>query len=130
MSCLASVPAEDLDRELTDLQLASISKHLVEWPEKARGLGLEEGEIDDIKKDYSSSREQKRAMMRRWKEINGDRATLNSLLTVAEQKGWVNFSREVIKTLGYHVDGKSECSLPKCTLFCVEVKGHLWYQDW
>ncbi len=91
-------------RELTGVELASISKHLVDWPDKARGLGLNEGDIDNIKNDYISTKQQKVAMMRRWKEIHGDKATLKELMEIAEKKGWVNFIREVKKELGYQVD--------------------------
>ena len=106
MSLLDSIPAETLDRELAEVELASISNHLVNWPDKARDLGLSNGEIDTIKNDHhQDTKGQKRAMMRRWKEVYVDKATLRQLLRIAEKKGWVNFTREAMKELGYQVNG-------------------------
>ena len=102
MSLIDSLSKEDLDRELTEAELASIAKHLVEWPDKARDLGLSEGDIDDIKHDHHSSKEQKRATMRRWKTINGNRATLRKFVLTAEQSGWEEkVSCDILKQLGY-----------------------------
>ncbi len=102
---LECIPKEDLDRELTGEELASFAKHLVDWPEKARGLGLEESDIDEIREDKNKSRLRKRAVLRRWKEIYGDRATLRELIRIAEQKGWRNFVDKVGRELGLE-DGK------------------------
>ena len=99
MSLLDSLSTED--RELTETELASISRHLVEWPDKARDLGLSEGDIDNIKNDCSTTKQQKRAMMRRWKQMYGDRASLRELARTAVRKGWEEkFTVDVAKEMG------------------------------
>ena len=97
-----SVPNEVLDQRLGLMDLTKISKHLLEWPDKARILGLTESEIEDIREDHrNSNEEQKSAMMRRWGEKYGDLATLGSLLEIAERNGWVEFVRDVCEERGY-----------------------------
>lgn len=100
------IPEEELNLVLTREDIASFSKHLVDWAEKARGLGLEEGEIDEIREDYSKSKLKKRAVLTRWREIQGDKATLKELLMTAEQKGWMNFIDKVAQELGYVEEGE------------------------
>ena len=106
MASLQSVPNQVLDGELSDSQLALVSTHLVDWPEKARGLGLSEGDIDDIREDNKNhNRAQKSAMMRRWKELYGDRATLRNLAEIAEKNVWEeSFIYDVLRTLGHDVE--------------------------
>ncbi len=87
---MASLLDSELDRELTERDLASISLHLVNWPDKARDLGLSEGEIDNIRNDHHSTQEQKRAMLRRWRDVYADRATFRELRRIAEQCRWGN----------------------------------------
>ena len=86
---LESIPAEVLDGQFTDAQLADIAKHLLEWEEKAPAFGLTEGEVEDIKQDNKySHRSQKLSMLRRWRELCGGEANLRNLVTMAERKGW------------------------------------------
>lgn len=88
-SLLCSIPEETLDQELTDFQLATISTYLKSWKRKARDLELLESDIQEIKKDNKNSyRAQKAVMMRRWKEMQGDGATLRALIQIAERNGW------------------------------------------
>ena len=105
-SLLERIPGDALDRPFTDFELSKISEHLLEWIDKAPAFGLSEGEVEDIREDYrTSSRTQKSAMLRRWREKNGDMANLRELVLIAEQNGWQDFIRNVCLELGY--TGKS-----------------------
>ena len=105
-SVLHTVPDQALDGELSTFQLALVSTHLVHWPEKARGLGLSESDIDNIREDNKNyNQSQKSAMMRRWKELYGNRATLRNLAEIAEKNGWEeSFIHDVVKSLGHDVE--------------------------
>ena len=107
MTSLHSVPDEALDRELSDFEIASISQYFVDWPVKARDLGLDDGDIDNIQRNHQDSyRLQKAVMLRRWKELFGERATLRELVRTAEQRRWGRkFIHDVIEELGYHMEG-------------------------
>ena len=102
LTLLERIPGDALDRPFTDFELSKISKHLLEWIDKAPAFGLSKGEVEDIREDYrTSSRTQKSAMLRRWKEINGDRANLRELVLIAERNGWEEFIRNVCRELGH-----------------------------
>ena len=99
------IPDEILDRRLTFRELAIISKHILEWPDKARVLGLSESEIENIREDNKNSYEQqKSAMMRKWGEKYGEMATLGSLLDIAERRGWTKYIHDVCKEWGYEIN--------------------------
>ena len=52
------IPDEILDGQLTFRDLTVISKHILEWSDKARVLGLSESEIENIREDNKNSRSQ------------------------------------------------------------------------
>ena len=99
------IPDEILDGQLTFRDLTVISKHILEWSDKARVLGLSESEIENIREDNKNSHEQqKSAMMRKWGEKYGEKATLKSLLDIAEHHGWTKFIHDVCKEWGYEIN--------------------------
>ena len=101
-----SIPSEDLDRVLTDMELASVARHLLNWQVKAMDLGLSATDIEDIRANHTNNNQvQKAMMMRKWKDIYGDRATLRNLLGIAERKRW--YMRLSLEELGYR-DNTSE----------------------
>ena len=98
---LERIPGDVLDRPFTDFELSKISSHLLEWTNKAPAFGLSEGEVENIREDNRYSHgTQKTAMLRRWKEKNGDRANLRGLVLIAEQNGWQVFIRNVCRDYG------------------------------
>ena len=104
-SLLERIPGDALDRPFTDFELSKISSHLLEWTNKAPAFGLSEGEVENIREDNRYSHgTQKTAMLRRWKEKNGDGANLRELVLIAEQNGWQEFIRNVCQELDYDVD--------------------------
>ena len=99
---LKSIPADELDKPLTDRKLAIISKSLLKWQLKGTNLGLSEGEIEDIEEDHKNSNEmQKVAMLRRWAKINGPQATLRNLIEASCQNDLEKFATSFCKRLGY-----------------------------
>lgn len=104
---LKFIPEDALDRPLTSKQLCTIAKHASNWREKAIGLGLEECDIEDIQEDNrGKNRLKKTAMMRRWREINGDRATLRELIMLSQRYHWNKFIAKACMELGYGTQGK------------------------
>ena len=58
-------------------------------------LGLTDAEIENIREDHKNSNlMQKVAMMRRWEEKNGERATPRRFLEIAQQNGWEEFIQD------------------------------------
>ena len=77
---LKRIQPEVLDKRFTNEELGIIARQVVNWEEKARGLGLTDSEIDDIRNDYHrNSSMQKSAMMSKWKHKNGFKANLENL---------------------------------------------------
>ena len=81
------------NQQLLAKDLAALSALVEEWPNKARVLGFSETDIEDIIVDNATNRLRKSAMMVKWGEMQGDKATLGNLLAIAKQNDW----RELIK---------------------------------
>ena len=89
---VSSLSEEALDKKLTERDVSAICKYLLGWQDKARVLGLTDAEIENIREDHKNSNHmQKVAMMRRWEEKNGERATPRRFLEIARQNGWKEF---------------------------------------
>ena len=102
---LESIPSQDLDKPLNSSQLEIIARQILEWREIAIEFDLDENDIENIQEDNKSNHLQKRAMMRRWKEIFGDNATLRELIRIAQRNEWNKFLGKVCKALGYGKHG-------------------------
>ncbi len=99
---LRCVPEDQLDKKLTEQELAKISKRLSEWQVKGSVFGLTEEEMENIKEDYKGSNAmQKVAMLREWAKKNGDHATLRVLIEISCDNGWATFAENACITLGY-----------------------------
>ena len=100
---MKTIPLEVQERVFTNQQLGLIADHVLEWPHKARGLGLSESEIEDIREDNKfSTRLQKCAMLTKWAEKYGDRANLKELVSIAKQNHWdTKFIQNMCRELGY-----------------------------
>ena len=92
---------EVLDKPFRDEELVRIAlKCLMNWKTKAPAFGLSETDIENINVDNTCNEEKKIAMMRRWKEIYGDKATLRELISISEKNGY-KLATEVCKELGF-----------------------------
>ena len=100
---MKTIPQDVQERVFTSKQLVLIADHVLEWPLKARGLGLSESEIENISEDHKgNTRMQKCAMLTKWAEKYGDRANLKELVFIAKQNRWdVKFIRNICRELGY-----------------------------
>ena len=109
---LNRIPQDVLDRPLTDLQLVTISKHVLKWKAKASALGLSAGAIESIREDYKNDHDmQKITMMRKWGQMCGEKACLRQLIYTSTQHNWkTTFIKGVCREMGYaEFDGKWEC---------------------
>ena len=80
--------SSSLNSKISDLHIAKIAKELVDWKTLAPELGLTPPEQKSIemnaKDDYE---EQKRAALRKWKDMKGREATYNAFIAVAKAEG-------------------------------------------
>ena len=92
---------EVLDKPFRDEELVRIAlKCLMNWETKAPAFGLSETDIENINVDNTYNEKKKIAMMRRWKEIYGDKATLRELISISEKNGH-KLAKKVCKELGF-----------------------------
>ena len=60
---LNRIPQDVLDEPLTDQELVTIAKHVLDWPAKASALGLSPGDVETIREDYKNSHEMQKITM-------------------------------------------------------------------
>ena len=78
---LKDIPRQKLNQSCRDDHLSKIALSLTDWQSVAPFLGLTEADEEEIKRDYSNTKTQKIAMLRKWKKRYGRKAeTCNSLL--------------------------------------------------
>ena len=95
------ISPEILDKPLRDEELVRIAlKCLMNWETKAPAFGLSETDVENIDVDYRYNEEKKIAMMRRWKKIYGDKATLRELISISEKNGY-KLAKKACKELGF-----------------------------
>ncbi len=100
LKLLKSIKPAALDKPFTNADLSIIARLVVEWEDKARGLGLTEAEIDNIQNDfYRNSKMQKAAMMRTWKKKMAFKATLRELIAISGKHKWRQFIYKVCEAL-------------------------------
>nr|XP_006815164.1 PREDICTED: p53-induced protein with a death domain-like [Saccoglossus kowalevskii] len=72
-----------------------------DWKRLARRLGLSDPEIDILESDHSrDTREQIHQMFQKWRQKNGNKATVNMLLDALEEEEIRNLAHEIKKRLG------------------------------
>ena len=98
------LPSDLLGKSLDSRYLTMISEFLLEWPNKARLLGLTEGEIENIREDNPTNALRKSAVLRRWSRKYGEEATLEALLETADRNRWGDFIQDVCELLGFEVE--------------------------
>ena len=87
-----SLTAEVLEEKLSEFTLTAIAGRMQEWEAKAGLLGLKEADQEVIVKDNISSYNlQKIALMKKWREMCGDQATLRNFLDIAQRNRWAEF---------------------------------------
>ena len=98
---LKEVPPEKLDQPCRYDHLSKMALSLTDWQSISPFLGFTEADEEEIRRDYSSTRTQKIAMLRRWKKRYGRKAKYRKLLTVfwdLEQVDLVERGCELLQT--------------------------------
>ncbi len=113
-----------LDKPLTSDELSIIASEVIEWEEKARGLGLTEAEIDNIQNDFRKSKLQKAAMMMRWKEKMAFKATLRELIAISGTHKWHQFIYKVCKALDVSTQCRSQVKFSAFTF--IDSRARVW----
>ena len=100
---LRGVAPEKLDQLCRDDHLSEIALSLTDWQSMAPFLGLTEGEEREIEEDSRPAKRRKVAMLRRWKEKYGKKATYRKLAKVFWKLERIDLVEELCEIL-------SECS--------------------
>ena len=79
---LKDIPRQKLNQPCRDDHLSKIALSLTDWQSVAPFLGLTEADEEEIKRDYSNTKTQKIAMLRKWKKRYGRKAKYRKLATV------------------------------------------------
>ena len=97
-SILASrrLTSDALHRKCSDNHLATIALSITSWKQLSPFLGLTQQDEDDIQSDNMKNAERKLAMLRRWREKNGDEATYFRLADAFEALKWRNCISELL----------------------------------
>ena len=98
---LKDIPRQKLNQPCRDDHLSKIALSLTDWQSIAPFLGLTEADEEEIKRDYSNTKTQKIAMLRKWKKRYGRKAKYRKLATVfwdLEQTDLVEKLCELLQT--------------------------------
>ena len=79
---LKDIPLQKLNQPCRDDHLSKIALSLTDWQSVAPFLGLTEADEEEIRRDYSNTKTQKIAMLRKWKKRYGRKAKYRKLATV------------------------------------------------
>ena len=79
---LCRVPRELLDCPASDNLLNQIARKLTRWEEVAPWLQLDEAQEVEVRANFRNYSDQKRQVLRKWRQINGHRATYRQLIIV------------------------------------------------
>ena len=105
------VPKLLLDSPISDIHICDIASHITDWQELAPYLDLSEVEEKDIADCYPNRPNlQRREALRKWKEINGIRASYRRLICVLCSQGRAN-TAQTLKELLTHNKDKGDCLL-------------------
>ena len=88
-----------LDQPCRGKHLNKISGSIARWEELTPYLDLDEVEIEDIKEEHSSPKRRRQAMLGKWKEKNGTKATYRKLAKIFASQGRRNLVEELCKIL-------------------------------
>ena len=79
---LKDIPPEKLNQPCRDDHLSEIALSITDWQSIAPFLGLTEAEIEEIEGDRAKTRPQKIAMLWKWRNRSGRKATYRKLVKV------------------------------------------------
>ena len=79
---LGRVPRDRLDCTVSDNLLNQIARKLTRWEEVAPWLQLDEAQEEEVRATFRNYSDQKRQVLRKWRQINGHRATYRQLIIV------------------------------------------------
>ena len=116
-----------LDQPCRRKHLIKISGSIARWEELAPYLDLDEVEIEDIKEEHSSPKRRRQAMLGKWKEKNGMKATYRKLAKIFASQGRRNLAEELCKILT-----EESCSSDEDQIISLESKHnfvHLMIQE-
>ena len=81
---MSAIPSELLDAPVSDLDVVTIATKLTRWEELSAFLGLTHQHETDIRYNFSTDYgDQKRAALRKWRQIKGDAATFRVFIAAA-----------------------------------------------
>ena len=103
-----NVPRSLLDTVVSDIHIADIVSHIIDWQDLAPYLDLSEVEEKDIVESYPNRPNlQRREALRKWKEANGVRATYRKLIIVLCCQNRVSTAQKLRQLLVENQDKKS-----------------------
>ena len=117
---LKRITPEILNKKLSKHELKIIAAQRLKWEDEARGLGLTDREIDDIRQRHGDHKMQKMAMIIKWKEKMARNATLGELIKISKRNKWHRFLGDVCEALGYSQPGMSYTNT---TILCSSASG-------
>lgn len=96
-----NIPQTITQKQCNDKHLPQIAIyiHSKDWKMLAALLGLSENDIDDIDIDQQFVQDKKMAMLRRWKEVYGHKATYNELLQALSKMQCWKTIKEISNTI-------------------------------
>ena len=104
-----SVPRFRLDSPISDIHICDIASHITDWQELAPYLDLSEVEEKDIADCYPNRPNlQRREALRKWKEINGIRASYRRLICVLCSQSRANTAQTLKELLTHNKDKGDE----------------------
>ncbi|XP_019641649.1 PREDICTED: receptor-interacting serine/threonine-protein kinase 1-like [Branchiostoma belcheri] len=97
-----SIPAstDTLSRVVQEEDFQEIQEHIGwKWKNVAKRLGLSDGQIDGIEHDHKEEplSEKVYQMLRKWKQLKGDSATVAVLIQALEQEGLHDVADKILK---------------------------------
>ena len=94
------VPRPLLDSPVSDIHLSDIASHITNWQELAPYLDLSEVEEKDIVDSYPNRPKlQRRELLRKWKESNGNKATYRKLICILCSQSRANTAQRLKELL-------------------------------
>ena len=78
---LQGLSADQLNKRCSDLHLLGIANEMEEWKSLASAF-LAESDVHLIEEHFKISEHQKFVMLKRWKDVNGEKATYNEIIKI------------------------------------------------
>ena len=82
---LQELPDSELDKPCTDLDLGCIATDITEWERIAPQLKISVAEVEEIRRDSKSYRQQKLSALLKWRNKHGSSGTYRNLIQIFSQ---------------------------------------------